>query len=81
MVESEWDAIWKYLEKHSLEECLLAKSSATEMSRFEIVLGKQPMTPLDVAKSKNQGKCPAAYRVATDRLEMLSEAQDRLRKA
>ena len=59
----------------------LHKSSATEMSPFEIVLGKQPMTPLDVAKSKNQGKCPAAYRVARDRLEMLSEAQDSLRKA
>ena len=59
----------------------LHKSSTTEMIPFEIVLGKQPMTPLDVAKSKNQGKCPAAYRVARDRLEMLSEAQDSLRKA
>ena len=39
------------------------------------------MTPLDVAKSKNQEKCPAAYRVARDRLEMLFEAQDSLRKA
>nr|XP_019068954.1 uncharacterized protein LOC109120044 [Solanum lycopersicum] len=36
------------------------------------------MTPLDVAKSKNQVKCPTSYRVARDRLEMLSEAQDRL---
>ena len=51
------------------------------MSPFEIVLGKQPMTPLDVLKSKNQGKCPAAYMVARDRLEMLSEAQYSLRKA
>ena len=59
----------------------LHKSSATEMSPFEIVLGRQPITPLDVAKSKNQEKCPAAYRVARDRLEMLSEAQDSLRKA
>ena len=59
----------------------LHKLSATEMSPFEIVLGRQPMTPLDVAKSKNQEKCPAAYRVARDRLEMLSEAQDSLRKA
>ncbi|KAH0709457.1 hypothetical protein KY284_010884 [Solanum tuberosum] len=40
-----------------------------------------PMTPLVVAKTKNQGKCPAAYRVARDRLEMFSEAQDSLRKA
>ena len=51
------------------------------MSPFEIFLGRQPMTPLDVAKSKNQGTCPAAYRVSRDRLEMLSEAQDSLRKA
>ena len=59
----------------------LHKLSATEMIPFEIVLGKQPMTPLDVAKSKNKGKSPTAYRVARDRLEMLSEAQDSLRKA
>ena len=51
------------------------------MTPFEIILGKQPMTPLDVAKSKNQKKCPAAYKVTRDRLEMLSEAQYRLRKA
>ena len=58
----------------------LHKSSATEMIPYEIVLGRQPMTPLDVAKSKNQGKCPA-YRVERERLEMLNEAQDSLRKA
>ena len=51
------------------------------MSPFEIVLGRQPITPLDVAKSKNQGKCPATYRVARDRLEILSEAHDILHKA
>ena len=51
------------------------------MSPFDIILGRQPMTPLEVAKSKNQGKCPAASRVAMDRLEMLSETQDILRKA
>ena len=39
------------------------------------------MNPLDVATSKNQGKCSATYRVARDRLEMLFEAQDSLRKA
>ncbi|KAH0664069.1 hypothetical protein KY284_029000 [Solanum tuberosum] len=48
---------------------------------FEIVLGKQLMTPLDAAKTKNQGKCPAVYMVARDRLEMFFEAQDSLRKA
>ena len=52
----------------------LHKSSTTEMSPFEIVLGRQPMTPLDVAKSKNQGKCPATYMVARDKPEMLSQA-------
>ena len=49
---------------------ILHKSSALEMSPFEIVLGRHPLPPLDVAKSKNQGKCPAAYIVARDRLEM-----------
>ena len=39
------------------------------------------MTPLDVAKSRNQGKCRPTYKVARDRLEMLSETQDSLRKA
>ena len=38
------------------------------------------MTPLDVVKSKNQGKYPAAYRVARDRSKMLYEARDSLRK-
>ncbi|WMV13450.1 hypothetical protein MTR67_006835 [Solanum verrucosum] len=41
----------------------LLKSSAAKMSPFEIVLGRQPVTPLDVANTKNQGKCPVAYRV------------------
>ena len=61
--------------------CNLHKSSATEISPFDIILGKQTITPLNVAKSKNQEKCPAAYRVTRDRLKMLSEAQDSLRKA
>lgn len=38
----------------------LHKTLATETSLFEIVLGRKPMTALDVAKTKNQGKCPAA---------------------
>ena len=59
----------------------LHKSSTTEMSSLKIVLGKQPMTPLDVAKSKNKGKCPATYKVARERHEILSEALDSLSKA
>ncbi|KAG6533506.1 hypothetical protein ZIOFF_007381 [Zingiber officinale] len=40
----------------------LHKSSATEKSPFEIVLGEQPTIPMEIAKQKSGGKCPAAYR-------------------
>ena len=59
----------------------LHKSAVTKMSPFKIIFGRQPMTPLDVAKSKNQGKCKAAYMIARDILEMLFEAQDSVCKA
>ncbi|KAH0716795.1 hypothetical protein KY290_013056 [Solanum tuberosum] len=39
------------------------------------------LTPLDFAKTKNQGKCPTVYRVARDKLKMIYEAQDNLCKA
>lgn len=51
------------------------------MSPFELVLGRQPMTPLDVAKQKTQGKCPAAYHYVREKQEVLAKAQDSLRKA
>ncbi|KAH0655292.1 hypothetical protein KY285_030174 [Solanum tuberosum] len=56
-------------------------SSATEKSLFELVLGMQPNTSLEVAKSKFQGKCPTSYRYARGKQEKLDEAQDSLRKA
>ena len=59
----------------------LHRSSATEMSPFELVLGQQPATPTEVAKQRTGGKCPATYRYARERQEMLEEAQDSLRKA
>ncbi|KAG6526884.1 hypothetical protein ZIOFF_008971 [Zingiber officinale] len=59
----------------------LHKSSATEKSPFEIVLGEQPTTPMEIAKQKSGGKCPAAYRYAREKQELLEEAQDSLRKA
>lgn len=59
----------------------LHKSSATEMSPFDIVLGRQPMTPLDVAKMKSQWQCPVVYNIVRDRSKMISKAQNRLRKA
>ena len=51
VTESQWN--WVIL-LGTAQFCYnLHKLSTTEMSPFEIVLGKQPMTPLDVAKSKN----------------------------
>ncbi|KAG6480490.1 hypothetical protein ZIOFF_063990 [Zingiber officinale] len=55
----------------------LHKSSATEKSPFEIVLGEQPTTPMEIAKQKSGGKCPAAYRYAREKQELLEEAQDK----
>ncbi|KAG6510926.1 hypothetical protein ZIOFF_028973 [Zingiber officinale] len=56
-------------------------SSATEKSPFEIVMGEQPTTPMEIAKQKSGGKCPAVYRYAREKQELLEEAQDSLRKA
>lgn len=59
----------------------LHRSSATEKSSFELMLGMQPNTPLEVARTDAQGKCPAAHKYVRDKEEMLDEAQDSLRKA
>lgn len=55
-------------------------SLATKKSIFEIVLGMYHNTTLEVAISKIEGKCPAAYKYAHDKQKSLDEAQDRLRK-
>ncbi|XP_044481390.1 uncharacterized protein LOC123207965 [Mangifera indica] len=57
------------------------KSSSTGMSPAEVALGQQPMTPLEVAKQKTQGECPAAYRFAREKTELIEEAMDSLSKA
>ncbi|KAF3662453.1 hypothetical protein FXO37_12442 [Capsicum annuum] len=59
----------------------LHRSSATEKSPFELVLGMQPMALLEVVTLKSHGICPAAYRYAKDKHDMLVEAPDSLRKA
>ena len=59
----------------------LHKSSSTGLSPAELVLGHQPLTPLDVAKMKSQGECPAAYRFARDKQELIEQAQESLAKA
>jgi hypothetical protein len=59
----------------------LQKSSATEASPFELVLGAQPQTPAEIAVQVSGGKSPAAYRFAMERQELFEQAQDSLRKA
>lgn len=57
------------------------KSSSTGLSPAELVMGHQPLTPLDVAKMKSQGECPAAYRFARDKQELIEQARESLAKA
>lgn len=54
----------------------LHKSLATSKSPFEVVLGRQPLTPIDVMQRDLDGSCPAAYRMAQERMEVLQEARD-----
>ena len=59
----------------------LHKSSTTGLSAAELVLGQQPLTPAEVAKSKSQGECPAAYRFAREKQELVDQAKESLEKA
>ena len=51
------------------------------MSPFELAMGWQPRTPLDVAKQRVGGDSPAAHQLAISRHEMFKEAQESLEKA
>lgn len=59
----------------------LQQSSATSKSPFEVIFGFQPRTPNEVAIQKSGGACPAAYRYAFGRQEMVDEAKASLEKA
>ena len=59
----------------------LQQSSATGKSPFEVIFGVQPRTPNEVAIQKSGGACPAAYRFALGRQEMVDEAHSSLEKA
>ncbi|KAL0368101.1 UNVERIFIED_CONTAM: Transposon Ty3-G Gag-Pol polyprotein [Sesamum calycinum] len=59
----------------------LHKSSAMGMSPFELAHGQQPTTPNEISVQKTGGKCPAAYRFARSKQELLDEAKDSLAKA
>ncbi|KAL0438705.1 UNVERIFIED_CONTAM: Transposon Ty3-I Gag-Pol polyprotein [Sesamum latifolium] len=59
----------------------LHKSSSAGMGPFELVYGQQPMMPHEVPVQKLGDKCPAAYRFARSKQELLYEAKDSLAKA
>ncbi|KAK4394407.1 hypothetical protein Sango_1911500 [Sesamum angolense] len=59
----------------------LHKSSATGISSFELAYGQQPTTPHEISVQRTGGKCPAAYRYAQSKQELLDEAKDSLAKA
>ena len=53
------------------------------MSPFEVAIGFQPRTPLDVLVSEQPGRSvsPVAYKFAKSRQDLLDEAWDNLKKA
>ena len=57
----------------------LHKSS--RFSLVELVLGQQPLTLSEVAKSKSQKECLVAYRFARERQELMDQAKESLEKA
>ena len=58
----------------------LHRSLTTGMSPFELAMGWQPRTPLDVAKQRVGGDSPAAHRLAISGQEMFNEARESLEK-
>ena len=53
------------------------------MSHFEVAIGFQPRTPLDVLVSEQPGRSVSlvAYKFAKSRQDLLDEAWDNLKKA
>ena len=49
----------------------LHKSSSKGMSPFEVAMGQQPLTPYEISKQCSGGKCPATYRFAIAKQEMM----------
>ncbi|KAL5825618.1 hypothetical protein ACOSQ3_021681 [Xanthoceras sorbifolium] len=64
-----------------VERMVALLSLATGLSPAELCLGFQPLTPLEVAQQKDQGLCPAAYRFARDKTELIECAIESLAKA
>ena len=59
----------------------LHRSSAIGMSPFELAMGWQPRTPLDVAKQRVGGDSLATHRLAISQQEMFDEARESLENA
>ena len=53
------------------------------MSPFEVAIGFQPRTPLDVRVTEQSGRSvsPAAYKFAKSQQDLVDEARDSLEKA
>ena len=56
----------------------LHRSSATDASPAELCLGFQPVTPARLPLLRGQGPCPAAFRFAEAKAELLARAYDSL---
>lgn len=59
----------------------MQRSSTTGHNPFELAIGQQLVTPLEVAQQFTGGDCPSAYRVAKSRQEMMEEARESLEKS
>ncbi|KAJ0040273.1 hypothetical protein Pint_26945 [Pistacia integerrima] len=66
-------------------ECILGgfcynmhKSSSTELSPFELVLGQQPLTPIEIARHPAKGKFPGVDKVARDRRPLEFDVGDQV---
>jgi len=56
----------------------IQKSSITKTSLFELILGTQPQTPIEIFVQKYDEKSPATYRFAMEKQELFKQANDSL---
>ena len=74
---------WLEILKHAQFSYNLHQSSTMRMSPFEVAIGFQPSTPLDVLVYKQPGRSmnPTAYKFSKTQQDLLDEAQDSLERA
>ena len=73
---------WLELLKPAQLSYNLQRRSAIGMIPFEVAIGFQPRTPLDVLVTEQPGRSvsPAAYKFAKSRQDLLDEVRDSLEK-